>query len=256
MSEKIVTRSADISPKEAREGLAQLYPKGRIASFEVKTDKEGNDFYEAKVIVSADNPFAGGPPEADGPPSDDGGDDGAEDAPPVDEEDSEEKSDKPKDEKKDGVEKEIASLTKIVKEIAKAVGVDTSAMDDDKEGPPSPEDGAPDGADVPPPPPVADDAPLPPPAKPHGAPGGGGLGMPFSKVDKFAGDQHVAALRQTVAGRRAFSMAYEDGHLPSLEVANLFREMFPDFKLDKFAQRDALVDGKQQKVYVAGMVRV
>lgn len=251
MSEKIVTRPADISPKEAREGLALLYPGARVASFEVKTDQNDNEYYEAKVIVSADNPFADGPPAAteDGPETDAPADDGP---PAPDDGGDDEGEKKPKKEK--GGDKIEHQMLDILTQIAQGMGIPI-APPEGEDGPPSPMDGAPDGADVPPPPPVADDAPLPPPAKPHGAPGGGGLGTPFSSVDKYAGDQHVAALRQSVAGRRSFSMAYEDGNEPSLAVANLFREMFPGYTLSKFQQRDALVDGEQQKVYVAGMVR-
>lgn len=256
--EKVVRRPADISPREAREGLALAFPNAKVASFGTIED-DGEMVYEAKLILAEFPPV----PKGDG--EDDGGDEG-DSAPapfPEDAEPSEESSDDDGDEapkeKKDkgekGVAKKIDHLEKIVEQMAQAMGIDTSGADEE-DGPPKPEADAGDGADVPPPPPVAEDAPLPPPAAPKGAPGGGGLGMPFSSVDKYAGDQHVAALRHSVDGRRSFSMAFEDGNVPMRVVAETARGMFPDFSLARIEPRDGRIDGGEpQPMFLLGMVR-
>ncbi len=258
--EKVVRRPADISPIEAREGLALAFPTAKVASFGTEDD---GSVYVAKLVFSEFPPGAGdGPPEDDegagGPPPEMGGPDDEED--PAADDGDEDGPPKPKKDKKDkGGDKIEHQILDALKQLGEGLGVPIMTGEHDPGLDSAPPGGAPDDpmGGAAPPPPVAEDAPLPPPAAPKGAPGGGGgLGMPFSSVDKFAGDQHVASLRQSVAKRRSFSMAYEDGRTSTRVVADTARAMFPDFELKRIEQRTGRIDGGEpQPMYVFGMVR-
>lgn len=230
MGDKVVRRSADITPKEALDGLAAKYPNAKVASFGITADGLA---YEAK-LVSAEFP----PGAKDDAPADDAP---ADDAPPSDDDgDSDDGGDSPfppkkdKGEEKGGEAHAIAELTHLVKELCKAVGVPTG---DEMGGDPmdpgmDPAAGGDPMAGGPPAP--ATPAPLPPPAKPHGG-GGGGLGMPFAKV--------ASERRSFVVWREPDS----DGTLPDAKTAAAeVREQIPHtHKLAQITMQRAKIDGGQ-----------
>ena len=252
MATKVVYRSADITPKEALDGLRRKYRGARVASFGISSDGLN---YEASLVF-ADFPQAGGG-ESDGgddggssdgpPPPDDGGDedDGGDDSGDAPFPPKKEKKDKGGD--KGGESHEIAALTHLVKQIALAVGVPP----DGGTGPAGPDETAPGGdpgmeagpmappggAGGPPPPP------LPPPAHPGGG-AGGPLGTPFSKV---------------ASERRSFVIWREpdaDGTLPDIHTAaNEVRAQLPNtHKLAQITMKRAKVDGGNPvNVYVCAI---
>ena len=241
MATKEVRRSADITPKEARDGLAKKYPNAKVASFGISEDGLA---YEAKLVFgefpppSKDDSDDGGEEAPEGPPTDEAPDDGG------DEGDS---PFPPKGEKKEkgGEGHAIAELTHLVKEIAMAVGVPP-------EGPTGPGDPTAPGGDpgmeggpMAPPPGGDVPAPLPPPAKPHPG-GGGGLGSPFAKV--------ASERRSFVVWREPD----EDGTLPDVKtaVAEVRAQIPSTHRVAQISMKRGKVDGGDPvNVYVVAVTK-